>query len=180
MRRHADEHAVDGRRGLDSRRGVDDVAGDERLALRRARIERDERLARVDCDAYLEPVLDHCVSHGERGPHRALRVVLMRDRRAEDGHHRVADELLDRSAESLELVSRTRVVRRELRADVLGIGRLGMSRVADEVDEHDAHHLPFLARGSRRQRGAEPQPEQKRASSALSRPQLGQTTIIRG
>ncbi len=39
----------------------------------------------------------------ERGADGALRVVLVRDRSAEDGHHRVADELLDGAAEALEL-----------------------------------------------------------------------------
>ena len=36
----------------------------------------------------------------------ALGVVLVRDRRAEDRHHRVADELLDRAAEALDLPRR--------------------------------------------------------------------------
>ena len=34
----------------------------------------------------------------EAGPHRPLGVVLVGDRRAPDGHDRVADELLDRAA----------------------------------------------------------------------------------
>ena len=38
----------------------------------------------------------------ERGTHGALRVVLLRDRRAPDRHHGVADELLDRAAVPLD------------------------------------------------------------------------------
>ena len=38
----------------------------------------------------------------ERGPDGPLRVVLVRDGRAPDGHHRVADELLDRAAVALD------------------------------------------------------------------------------
>ena len=53
------------------------------------------------------------VADRERRPHRPLGVVLVRDRRAEERHHRVADELLDRSAETLELGAQMRVVRRE-------------------------------------------------------------------
>ena len=69
------------------------------------------------------PVADReCRAHG------ALRVVLVRDRRAEHGHDRVADELLDRAAVSLELLAHAREIRREQGAHVLGIELLG-SRV---------------------------------------------------
>ena len=71
----------------------------------------------------------------------------MRDRRAEERHHRVADELLDRAAEALELVAQVRVVGREHRADVLGIELLGARREADEVGEEDGDDLALLARG---------------------------------
>ena len=62
------------------------------------------------------------VAHRERRADRTLGVVLVRDRRAEDGHHRVADELLDRAAVPLELVAHARVVGLEAGADVLRIG----------------------------------------------------------
>jgi hypothetical protein len=51
------------------------------------------------------------VADRERGSYRALWVVLVRDRGAEHGHDRVADELLDGTAEALELTTDTRVVR---------------------------------------------------------------------
>ena len=122
--RSADEDAVHGGRRLEARGGVDDVAGDQRLAFRRVRVERDERLAGVDRRANLEAVLDQRVTDRERRAHGALRIVLMRDRRAEDGHHRVADELLDGAAEALELSRAASVVGRKRRAHVLGIGAL--------------------------------------------------------
>ena len=112
-RRLADEDAVDRCVRLEPRRRVDDVAGDHALALLRPRAERDERLPGVDADAELELglLVEDPVADRERGAHRALGVVLVRDRRAEHGHHRVADELLDRAAEALELVAQPRVVR---------------------------------------------------------------------
>ena len=78
MRRRADENAVDRRGRLQARRGVDDVARDERLALGRVRVERDQRLTGVDGDADLEAVLDQRVAHRERRTHGALGVVLVR------------------------------------------------------------------------------------------------------
>ena len=126
--------------------GVDDVAGDHPLARARARVERDERLARVDADANLElerrlvlVQLRDGVADRERRAHRALGVVLVRDRRAEDRDDRVADELLDRAAVALELVrAAARGTAREQRADVLRVEPLRPRRRADEVGEDDA------------------------------------------
>ena len=96
------------------------------------------------------------VADRERRAHGALGVVLVRDRCAEDGHHRVADELLDRAAVPLELGAELRVVRRERRADVFGVEPFRACRRADEVGEEDRHDLPLLARGrgGRNERGA--------------------------
>ncbi len=88
----------------------------------------------------------------------------MRDGCAEERHHRVADELLDRPAEALELAPHVRVVGREHRADILRIELLRACREADEIDEEHRHDLPFLPRPclARRRRvlaaeGAEPE-----------------------
>ena len=51
------------------------------------------------------PRLRDRVDELERGAHGALGVVLVGDRRAPDGHHRVADELLDRAAVALDDVA---------------------------------------------------------------------------
>ena len=84
-----DDRRSTGARRLQPRGGVDHVAGDHRLAERGPRAERDDRLAGVDRDrgsagrAAL-PVQPHDVAHDERRAHRALGVVAVRDRRAED------------------------------------------------------------------------------------------------
>jgi hypothetical protein len=78
----------------------------------------------------------------------------VRDRRAEDGHHGVADELLDGAAVPLELASQLRVVRRQRGADVLGIELLRLRGEPDQVGEQDRDDLPLLA-GLVRRRGAE-------------------------
>jgi hypothetical protein len=80
----------------------------------------------------------------QRRAHSPLGVVLVRNRCAEDGHHRVPDELLDRSAETLNLQFHARVVRPQARTDILGIGLLGSRGEADQVDEQDRDDLSLL------------------------------------
>ena len=104
--RLADEDPVHRRRRLQARRGVDDVACRHPLAFGRPRAERDQRLTGVHGDPHLELVLlVRPVADGERCPDGPLRIVLVRRRRAEERHHRVADELLDGATEALELGS---------------------------------------------------------------------------
>ena len=57
----------------------------------------------------------------ERRADRALRVVLVRDRRAPDRHHRVADELLDGASVAGDDLARGREVPVEEVADVLRV-----------------------------------------------------------
>ena len=85
------------------------------------------------------------VAGGERGSHRALGVVLVGDGRAENGHDRIADELLHGAAEALDLRAQARVVRGEHRAHVLRVELLGPPCEAHEVGEEDRHDLAFLA-----------------------------------
>ena len=70
----------------------------------------------------------------------------MRDRGAEERHHRVADELLHRAAVALELAANARVVGAEERLDVLGVELLGARGEADEVAEDDGNDLALSAR----------------------------------
>ena len=72
---------------------------------------RDERLAGRDPDAQLEPFLEREVADRERSADGALGIVLVRGRRAEERHHRIADELLDGAAVALELGADALVVR---------------------------------------------------------------------
>ena len=141
----ADEHAVDRSSRLHARRRVDDVPCHERLAFRGTRLEADDGFTRVHCDPYLHVCLPgRPLADGESRADGALRVVLMRDGRAEDRHHRVADELLDRSSVSLELRAQVSVIRREQAAHVLGIHLLGARGKANEVAEEDSDDLAFF------------------------------------
>ena len=65
-------------------------------------------------------------------------------RRAEERHHCVADELLDRAAEPLELRAKMLVVRGQDRPHVLRIHRLGAGREPDQVGEEHRDDLPLL------------------------------------
>ena len=75
---------------------------------------------------------------------RALGVVLVRDRRAEHRHHRVADELLHRAAVPLDLLSQAGVVGADPGAHVLGIRRLRRSGEADQIAEEHRDDLALL------------------------------------
>src|SRR5919109_1138551 len=82
--------------------------------------------------------------HRERGAERALGVVLVRHRRAEDHEDRVADELLDRAFVALGLAhERLEDVAHEL-LELLGIERLRERGEADDVGEEDGDETPFL------------------------------------
>ena len=141
----ADEDGAHRSGGLQSCGRVHDVSCDHRLAVPGAGLELDDRLAGVHGDAHLEAVLLGPVANGECRADRALGVVAVGRRRAEDAHDRVADELLDRAAVALELLADALVVRREDRADVLRIELLGTSGEADEVDEQDGDDAALLA-----------------------------------
>ena len=137
-----------GRRGaLQARRGVDDVAGDHRLALLRARVERHDRLAGVDRDARrrCRSVASRPVADGERRAHRPLGIVSVRDGRAEQAHHRVADELLDRAAEPLDLGPAARSTASRKARTSSGSSCSESRREADEVDEEHGDDAPLLA-----------------------------------
>ena len=101
----------------------------------------------------------------ERRSHGALRVVAVGERRAEDAHHRVADELLDDAAERLDLAAHAVVVRRQDCTNVLGIEPFGSGREPDEVDEDDGDDPPLVPgassprRSRRRRRGRSGRPK---------------------
>src|SRR5207342_371539 len=109
------------------------------------RIKPDESLPGRDADSELESLFDREVANRQRGSNRTLRVVLVSGRRAEERHHSVADELLDRAAVALEFRPNPLVVRAEEGVDVLGIERLGARGEADEVAEDDRNDLALAA-----------------------------------
>ena len=138
--------------------GVDDVADRKRLS-RLGPTHRDERLARVHGRARGEPrpAPVEPVDGGEQsqpGADGALGVVAVGERRAEDRHHRVADELLEPPAVRLDLVAGSRVEAREGLADVLRVGPLGRRREALQVDEEDGDEPPLLPQGGGERRTA--------------------------
>jgi len=145
----ADDDAVQRRCRLQPRRRVHDVARNHRrLAERRACTERDDGLTGVDGDPDLQPAVSQlagAVADDQCGPHGALRVVPVRERRPEDAHHGVADELLDDAAERLDLAAHPIVLRREHRADVLRVETLRADREADEVDKDHRDDATLLA-----------------------------------
>jgi hypothetical protein len=79
-----------------------------------------------------------------RGANRTERIVLVGLRHTEDGHDRVADELLDRAAVALEDRARLVVVTPHHRADGLRIPLLAERCRAGQVAEEDGHALPDL------------------------------------
>ncbi len=130
---------------LESSSNVDRVAGDEGLSLA-----ADHDLAGVDPHPRLETVLGDRHTHLRRGANRPQSIVLVRDRDPENGHDRVADELLDCPTVALDDRSEILEVASHARAQCLRIGRLTERRRTDEIAEEDRHDLPRLARALRR------------------------------
>ena len=138
----ADEDRARRGHALEARRGVDDVAGDEALV---GRADGHRRFAGQDAGACLDPGTKRtdAVDEVERGADRAFRVVVVGDRCAPDGHHRVADELLDRAAVAADdLLALLEVARQEL-AHGFGVAAFGERREPDEVGEQDGDETPF-------------------------------------
>ena len=82
-------------------------------------------------------------THSECGPQRTGRVVLVRDGDAESRHHRVADELLDRSAFGFDLVAHRVRERLEDVLQVLGVELFSERRRPGEIREEHGDELPF-------------------------------------
>ena len=149
----AEQHLPGLRRLLQPRGDVDGVSG--RKALLRAR----DDLAGVDAHAQLEPravaglelvvQLVQAAAQLVGGAHRAQRVVLVHRRHAEDGHHRVADELLHRPAVPLDDRLRRLEVARHHPPQALRIDPLAERRRAGDVAEEHRHDLAHLARRGR-------------------------------
>ena len=88
--------------------------------------------------------LRHRRLHTEGRSHRPLSVVLVGDRRAEHRHHRVADELVDTPAETLDLACQPIQARLQQRLDRLVVQLLGHGGVARDVREHHRDRAPLL------------------------------------
>src|SRR6266508_1094491 len=71
----------------------------------------------------------------QAGPNGTFGVVLVGRGRPEHRHHRIADELLHRAAEPLDLLLQAVVVGAEDGPHVLRVRQLGLGREADEITE---------------------------------------------
>jgi hypothetical protein len=151
-----------GRRGgLQPAGRVDRVAGEPEVAARHG---QHDHVAGADTAAGLqrdavavgEPSaeLTQRGERGRRGTHRADRVVLVRDRRAESRHDRVTDELLHHAAVLGDARRDHGVVTVQDLAQWFRVEAFGQLRGTDEVQEQD-RHLParLLGRGGRTQHG---------------------------
>jgi hypothetical protein len=152
---------ADGGRVGQPGRGVHRVADDR--VLQSGLYPRDH-LAGVEPDAQPERgaaaalVVQHPAYrplHRQGGPHRALGVVLVRDRRAEHGHDPVAGQLVHVPAEGLDRTGKGGQDAVGHRAHPLRVVHLRPRREVGQVAEQHGHHPP-LGRGQGgggRQRG---------------------------
>ena len=137
---------------LEPGRGVDEVAGDHALVRRP---EGHGRLAGQDAGPGLDRRAEaaHGVDQVEAGPDGSLGVVLAGGRRAPDGHHGVADELLDGAAVAADDLRGELEVAGQGVADVLRVTLLGERGEPDEVGEEDRDEAALgegrLGRGRR-------------------------------
>ena len=128
-----------------------------------------------------QPLVDlvHRALHAERRAHRALGVVLVRDRRAEQRHHVVADVLVHGAAVALDLLPEPpqRAVHERLHG--LGVEALGHGRVAGQIGEQHGHAAALLRQGgldgsrARRRAGGHVQRAAAARAEAGARRRLG-------
>ena len=124
----------------------------------------DEHLAGVHPNPHLElepgfgAHLYEVLLHPECRPHRALGVVLVRDRRAEQRDERVADDLVDLPAEGGDVVGEPREAAVDEVLHLLRVGGLGEARVPDQVREQHGGDATLVRPGDERvsAAGAEP------------------------
>ena len=139
----ADQDLARLRRLLQARSNIDRVAG--RKTLLRA----GHDLAGRHPDPPSNPELGERLSHLDRSPERAQRVILVQHRHPEHRHHRIADELLDRAAVILDDRLHPLEVARQHQPQRLGIELLTKRRRAGDVTEEHRHRLPLLLNEAR-------------------------------
>jgi hypothetical protein len=134
-RRVAEDDLAGLRSLLQSGGHVHGVAGNERVTR------PCHDLACVDAYARVQAKLDDGFAELHRRAQSAQRIVLMEHGYAEDGHHGVADELLDGAAVALERGPRTLEVPRLESPQSLGVELVAGARVSREVAEDDGDDL---------------------------------------
>ena len=86
----------------------------------------------------------------ERGQYRPARVVLVRDRRAEQRHEAVAQELIDGALVAMDLGQRAVEEAAQQRVHLVGAETLGERRRADDIAEEHGHRLALALQGAAR------------------------------
>jgi len=133
---------------LQPRRHVHRVAGDEEVA---AWIARCDHLSGIDADPQPEgrgrAVSGDGIAERDGRAERAIGIVVVGPRHAEDGHDRVADELLERAATLGDHARGDVVVRGHERADILWIARVRERRRAGDVGEEDRDDAALFRHG---------------------------------
>ena len=135
--------------GLQAARGVHDIAHGGVLAPGPDRTH--QHLAGVDPDAHLDLVADigrHACDgllHAQPGADRPLGVVLVGDRRTEQGDDGIADHLVDPAAEGLDVEGQPLEAAVDQCLDLLRIHLLGERGEADEIGEQDGGDAALVA-----------------------------------
>ncbi len=104
--------------------------------------------------------------HAQAGAHGALGVVLVGDRRAEEGEDGVADDLVDPAAEVGDVGGEPLEAAVDQVLDLLGVACLGEVGEPDEVGEQDGDDAALVGPG---RRGRAPHEAQKRAPARRRR-----------
>ena len=125
---------------------VSDAADDDEPAVEAlAHLEGQRALARQLVSVVLERALD-----AERGAHRSLRVVLVGERRAEERHDAVPEELVHRSLVPMDLGQHELEGARHEAVHVLGVEPRRERGEARDVHEQDGDLLAFALEGGLR------------------------------
>ena len=153
LRLCSDQDLAGAGRLLEPRRDVDGIAGRELLCG--ARVAGDDfagvhARARLDVDVVLAPELvvqsRERLAHLDSGAHRPQCIVLVQRRQPEDGHDRVADELLDGAPMAFEHLLHGVEVPRHDAPERLGVEPFAEARRADKICEDDGDRLADLGR----------------------------------
>ena len=157
--RGPDDDLAGRRDRLEPARGVHDITHRRDVTAERA----DEHLAGVHADAHLQvdahpsrEVRERAL-HLQPAAHRPLGIVLVRDRRAEDRHELVADDLVDAAPVGRDVGRERTEARVDEPLDLLGVGGLREGREADQVGEDERSRSALVGSADERvpTRGAE-------------------------
>ena len=153
-----DRHRLGG--GLQTRRRVHHVARGKPVVLCGV---ADEGLARLDGHPDLQSDLVRAdpLDDVQGRPDRAFGIVLVREWKAEQRRHGVADELLDGPAVTLDRLARQPVVTAQQPVDLFRIRPLGQLCRPDQIAEQRGHDPPFRRRHRLIQPRAAPAAEQR-------------------